>query len=114
MCRVVEADINELVKIATDLTEKEGGVDVVVIGNSEGKIVGASSKNAMGKGVKVNLIIKESAAILGGGGGGRPTLAQGAGKNSDKMQDALEFAINKIKEILRLINPLLLFFSHIF
>ncbi len=100
LCRVVEADMNELVKIATDITEKDGGVDVVIIGNSEGKIVGASSKNAMGKGVKVNLIIKEAAAILGGGGGGRPNLAQGAGPNFDKIQDALEFAVTKIKEIL--------------
>lgn len=100
LCRVVEADMNELVKIATDITEKDGGVDVVIIGNSEGKIVGASSKNAMGKGVKVNLIIKESAAILGGGGGGRPNLAQGAGPNFDKIQEALEFALTKIKEIL--------------
>ncbi len=95
LCRVVEADMNELVKIATDITEKDGGVDVVIIGNSEGKIVGASSKNAMGKGVKVNLIIKESAAILGGGGGGRPNLAQGAGPNFDKIQEALRICINQ-------------------
>ncbi len=100
LCRVVEADMNELVKISTDIAEKDGGVDVVIIGNSEGKIVGASSKNAMGKGVKVNLIIKEAASILGGGGGGRPNLAQGAGPNFDKIQDALEFAVTKIKEIL--------------
>ena len=100
LCRVVEADMNELVKISTDITEKDGGVDVVIIGNSKGKIVGASSKNAMGKGVKVNLIIKEAASLLGGGGGGRPNLAQGAGPNFDKIQDALKFAVTKIKEIL--------------
>ena len=51
--------MNELVKIATDITENDSGIDVVIIGNSEGKIVGASSKNAMGIGVKVNQIIKE-------------------------------------------------------
>ena len=54
----------------------------------------------MGKGVKVNMIIKEAAAILGGGGGGRPNLAQGAGPNFDKIHDALEFALTQIKEIL--------------
>jgi alanyl-tRNA synthetase len=100
LCQVVEADMNELVKISTDITEKDGGIDVVIIGNCEGKIVGASSKNAMGKGVKINQIIKEAASILGGGGGGRPNLAQGAGPNFDKIQDALEFAVTKIKEIL--------------
>ena len=97
---VVEADMNELVKIATDLTENGDGVDLVVIGNGTGKIVGASSKNSVAEGVKINVIIKEAAVILGGGGGGRPNLAQGAGKNFDKMGEALEFAINKIKDVL--------------
>ncbi len=100
LSRVVEADLNELVKIATDLTEKEDSLDIVVVGNSEGKIVGASSKNAIRKGVKINDIIKDSAIILGGGGGGRPNLAQGAGKKSEKMEEALEFAIKKIKQVL--------------
>ncbi len=97
---IVEADMNELVKIATDLTENGDGVDLVVVGNRSGKIVGASSKNAVAEGVKINVIIKEAAGILGGGGGGRPNLAQGAGKNFVKMEEALEFAINKIKDVL--------------
>ena len=97
---VFDADLNELVKIATDLTENEDKVDVVILGNHDGKIVGASSKKAMGVGVKVNEIIKEAAGILGGGGGGRPNLAQGAGKNSDKIENALEFSINQIKAII--------------
>jgi alanyl-tRNA synthetase len=97
LSQVVEADINELVKIATDLTENEDGLDVVIIGNREGKIVGSSSMKAVDTGVKINKIIKDAAGILGGGGGGRPTLAQGAGKNSDKIQEALEFALTQIK-----------------
>jgi alanyl-tRNA synthetase len=51
-------------------------------------------------GVKVNGIIKDSAKILGGGGGGRPNLAQGAGPNSNKIEDALEFALSQIKDII--------------
>lgn len=97
LSQVVEADINELVKIATDFTENEDGLDVVVIGNREGKIVGSSSMKAVDTGVKINKIIKDAAGILGGGGGGKPTLAQGAGKNSDKIQEALEFALTQIK-----------------
>lgn len=98
LSRVVDADMNELVKIATELTEK-GEVDVVLVGNESGKIVGASSKNALDKGVKINIIIKEAATILGGGGGGRPNLAQGAGKNFEKICDALEFAVKEIEEV---------------
>ena len=100
LCQLVEADMNELVKIATDLTENEDGIDLVVVGNDSGKIVGASSKDAMDKGIKINEIIKESAAILGGGGGGRPNLAQGAGKDFNKMQEALEFALKQIQNVL--------------
>ena len=94
---IVEADMNELVKIATDLTKNENGIDVVVVGNREGNIVGASSEKAVNTGVKVNDIIKGAAKILGGGGGGRPNLAQGAGPNSDKIDDALKFVIDQIK-----------------
>jgi alanyl-tRNA synthetase len=95
---IVEADMKELVKIATDLTENENGIDVVVLGNREGNIVGASSEKVMNTGAKVNDIIKGAAKILGGGGGGRPNLAQGAGPNSDKIEDALKFVIDQIKE----------------
>jgi len=101
LCQVVEADMNELLKIATDLTENDSRVDIVIIGNHEGKIVGASSKNAIGRGVNINMIIKECAHILGGGGGGRPNLAQGAGPYFDKIDNALEFALKQIKEILK-------------
>jgi alanyl-tRNA synthetase len=100
LTRLVEADMNELLKIATDLTENESNIDLVIIGNNQGKIVGASSKNMLSKGIKINDIIKEAAEILGGGGGGRPTLAQGAGKNFDKMPEALEYSLKKIIDAL--------------
>jgi len=85
--------MGELQRIAIDLTEKTQKIDVVVLGNLEGKIVGASSKKAIDEGIKINDIIKDSAKILGGGGGGRPTLAQGAGPKTEKMQEALETAL---------------------
>ncbi|MGC9516973.1 MAG: alanine--tRNA ligase [Methanomicrobiales archaeon] len=98
LVEIVEADMGELQRIATDLTEKSGKIDVVVIGNLEGKIVGASSPKAIDKGIKINEIIKTSATILGGGGGGRPTLAQGAGPKTNKMQEAIDHALNVLKE----------------
>lgn len=95
----VDADIGELVKMVTKLTE-DGGVDVVVLGNSEGKIAGAGSPKAMERGVKINDIIKETAKFMGGGGGGKPHLAQGAGKEGDKLLEALKFARKSLKDIL--------------
>ena len=67
------------------------------MGNNNGNIVGAASQNAIDGGVKINEIIKTAAGVLGGGGGGRLTLAQGAGKNTEKMDEAIQTAIDLIK-----------------
>ena len=93
----MDADIKELQKIATDFTDNDK-VDVVFMGNSDGKIVGAATQKAIDSGVKVNEIIKEAASLLGGGGGGRPTLAQGAGPNGDKMSEALDLAVELLNK----------------
>ena len=92
----IDSDIKELQKMVTDFTDN-GKADVVIMGNSGGKIVGAASQNAIDSGVKINEIIKTAAGILGGGGGGRLTLAQGAGKNTDKMSEAIQTAVDLIK-----------------
>ena len=94
--QLIEADFKELQKMATDFTDN-GKADVVIMGNSDGKIVGAASQNAIDDGVKINEIIKTAAGVLGGGGGGRLTLAQGAGKNTDKMDEAIQTAVDLIK-----------------
>lgn len=99
LSEIIDSDMNELIKMATDLTEKQGKVDVAVLGSGEGKIVGAVSKKALENGIKINGIIKDAAAILGGGGGGRPNLAQGAGPKAEKIQEALDFAVNELKKI---------------
>lgn len=94
---MIDADIGEMQKMALDLTDGDGEFDVVLLGNLEGKIVGTSSKKAIESGVKINEIIREAAGILGGGGGGRPNLAQGAGPKTEKMREALDFALDKLK-----------------
>jgi alanyl-tRNA synthetase len=95
----VDADISELVKMVTKLTD-DGGIDVVFLGNSEGKIAGAGSSEAIAKGVKINEIVKEAAKIMGGGGGGKPNLAQGAGKKGEKLPEALKYVRDSLKDVL--------------
>ncbi len=99
--KIVEADMGELIKIATELIETPVKVDLVIIGNNDGKIVGAASTKALNNNIKINELIKEAAKILGGGGGGKPMLAQGAGPKSEKMVEALDFIINKLKTYLK-------------
>jgi alanyl-tRNA synthetase len=93
----IEADISELVKMVTQLTG-DGGVDLVVLGNGDGKIAGAASPKAIDRGVKINEIIKQAAKIMGGGGGGKPHLAQGAGRKADKLPEALNFVRETVKD----------------
>lgn len=93
--QLIDADFKELQKIATDFTDNDNA-DVVLMGNNDGKIVGAASQNAIDAGIKVNEIIKKAAGVLGGGGGGRLTLAQGAGPKCENMDEALNIAIDLI------------------
>ncbi|MFQ5801149.1 MAG: DHHA1 domain-containing protein, partial [Candidatus Hydrothermarchaeales archaeon] len=41
-------------------------------------------------------LVREVSKMLGGGGGGRPDFGQGAGKNVDSLDEAMEFARNSI------------------
>lgn len=93
--QLIDADFKELQKIATDFTDNDKA-DVVLMGNNDGKIVGAASQRAIDAGIKVNEIIKKAANVLGGGGGGRLTLAQGAGPQCENMNEALDTAIDLI------------------
>ena len=93
--QLIDADFKELQKIATDFTDNDKA-DVVLMGNNDGKIVGAASQRAIDAGIKVNEIIKKAANVLGGGGGGRLTLAQGAGAQCENMNEALDTAIDLI------------------
>ena len=54
--QLIDADFKELQKIATDFTDNDNA-DVVLMGNNDGKIVGAASQNAIDAGIKVNEII---------------------------------------------------------
>ena len=65
---------------------------IILIGDKNGTLplvchVGASLNK---KGIRAGDIIKEVARLLGGSGGGRPDFASGGGKDSSKIEEALE------------------------
>jgi alanyl-tRNA synthetase len=71
-------------------TQMKDGV-VVLAANTEDKItfIAMAMKSAVEKGVHCGNIIKEITAVCGGRGGGKPDMAQGGGKEVNKIDDAL-------------------------
>jgi alanyl-tRNA synthetase len=74
-----------------------GIVTLGSIANDKVNFVAMATKEAIVKGVHAGNVIKEVAKIAGGGGGGRPDMAQAGGKQPEKINDALQFAIEVIK-----------------
>jgi len=72
----------------------------VLCGVEDGKIMflASATKQALDMGAHCGKIIKDVTSFAGGSGGGKPDMAQGGGKEADKIQGALELALNVITE----------------
>jgi alanyl-tRNA synthetase len=46
-------------------------------------------------------LVRDAAKLMGGGGGGRPTLAQAGGRDSAKLEDALQSISQWVKTNLK-------------
>ena len=95
---IPNADIDELVKIAGELTTNKDTV-VLLASDSEGvKIVGAAGDDALKAGADAGKIVRAMSAIVGGGGGGKPGMARGGGIDVSKIGEALESGRNLLEE----------------
>ena len=93
--RQVDATQKELVALATTVAD-EGGVALFASVNGNVKVVATSGAPA----VNAADIVREVCSILGGRGGGKPNLAQGAGPDVSRLEQALEHGRNQILEAL--------------
>ncbi|SES72104.1 alanyl-tRNA synthetase [Natronincola peptidivorans] len=84
--------MEDLRKVGDTLKEKIQSGVILLASVSDGKVnfVATVTKDIVNKGVHAGSLVKEAAKITGGGGGGRPDMAQAGGKNSEKIQEALE------------------------
>ena len=79
--------------------EKAPNSVVALVGSAEGKLTLAvsCSANAVARGLKAGVLVKDIAAIAGGKGGGKPDFAMAGIKDANKVDEAL----NAVSEIVR-------------
>jgi alanyl-tRNA synthetase len=85
-------DAESLKKLAHALVLNQSGIVALLASRDKGtaRLVFARSADAPGD---MSLLMREACALLDGRGGGKPDMAQGGGKNVEKLQDALTHAL---------------------
>ncbi len=89
VAEVQEGDGKLLQAVADALTSKFNGPIFLVGAANESVALVASVPKDMSARIQANKLIQQIAPIVGGKGGGRPENAQGAGKDSSKIAEAL-------------------------
>ena len=91
----------EDVRDAIDMIKKKAGSAAAVFGMSDGDkvtLLTGVTDDLIKKGLGAGDIVKEIAPIVGGAGGGRGQMAQAGGKKSENLPQALQRAIEFIKQ----------------
>jgi alanyl-tRNA synthetase len=99
--RVEGVDASMLRELAENAGAKIGS-GVVVLGlasNGKASLVAVVSPDLQ-KRLHAGKIIKKVAEMVGGSGGGRPDFAQAGGKDSEKLEEALQAVYNIVAELL--------------
>ncbi len=97
-------DGNSLQSAALNLTTQLGDKALVILGgipsreNSKLLFVVSLGDAVVKIGFHAGKLINEIARICSGGGGGKPNIAQAGAKDIDKLNDALDYAKNHLKQ----------------
>jgi alanyl-tRNA synthetase len=95
---------SESLKALGDILKDKLKTAVVVLASStleKAIFIGMATKDVVQKGINMGAVIKEACKVSEGNGGGRPDIAQGTGKNPSKVKEALDKAIEVVKEQLK-------------
>jgi alanyl-tRNA synthetase len=98
---IIDSAPVEEVRNAIDMIKKKAGSAAIVFGLADGDkvmLLAGVTDDLIQKGLKAGDIVKEIAPIVGGAGGGRPQMAQAGGKNPENLQQALQKAVELIKQ----------------
>ncbi len=83
--------VPDLRKLGDLIRDKESRAVAVLAAINEDKIsiLAVCGKDAVARGIKAGLLVKQVCAVCGGSGGGKPDSAMGGGKDALKLDDAL-------------------------
>ncbi|HIH45441.1 MAG TPA: alanine--tRNA ligase, partial [Candidatus Methanoperedenaceae archaeon] len=97
---VPDADMEELLKIASEFSKNDEVVALLASADGAGgaKIVVSAGAKATLRGINAGAIAKAMSGTVGGGGGGKLSIAQGGGPRGDKIDEALIRGIELIRE----------------
>ena len=94
--QIFDGDMKYVNTLTSKLVENDNTIALMAIKNGEkANLLFCCSKNI--KNIKMNELFKEAISAIDGRGGGSPFQAQGAGKNNENLEEALEIAFTKIK-----------------
>ena len=98
--RMDGTDVEGLRAMADRLRQKLGTSAVLLASVSEGKVtlLCALTKDIAGKRLHAGELVKAVAKVVGGGGGGRPDMAQAGGRDTSKVDEAIEFFYGLVRE----------------
>jgi alanyl-tRNA synthetase len=94
-----DRELNELRLLAQQLTQTPDCVAFLGLSGDKPQLIFARSANLP---FDMSKLLKKVGKSIGGGGGGSPQLAQGGGARPDGLAQALEEAVNHLKNQIRL------------
>ena len=96
-------EVPDLRKLGDMLRDRDPKIVAVLATVNEDKIsiLAVCGKEAVERGIKAGLLVKQVCGICGGSGGGKPDSAMGGGKDAMKLDDALatvdDFVLENVK-----------------
>ena len=95
---IKDANRNSLVSLLDKLKNNHKDSIIILIGDDNGTLPIICSVNGEAlKKYRAGDIMRQVAGLLGGSGGGKPDFASGAGKDSSKVKEAIDFVKEFIK-----------------
>jgi alanyl-tRNA synthetase len=79
-------------------SDRQGVIVLGAVANDRPLFVAMATEGAVASGANAGKLIGSIARIAGGGGGGSPEMAQAGGRNADQLDNALESAIDGVRE----------------